>query len=137
MVGLHADWRSRNRKRVIEYERQYRRRDPAKYLWGRLRQRANKKGVPFSLTVDEIARMIEATPVCPVLGMPLETVIGSDKGGGRDNSMSFDRFVPKLGYASGNVTIISQRANTIKRDATLDELKRLVQWMEQRPIPKE
>jgi hypothetical protein len=46
-----------------------------------------------------------------------------------DNSPSLDKIIPSLGYVRGNVQVISQRANSIKRDATLAELELLVQNM--------
>jgi hypothetical protein len=35
-----------------------------------------------------------------------------------------------LGYVRGNVTIISNRANRIKNDASLDEVRKVVSWLE-------
>jgi hypothetical protein len=37
--------------------------------------------------------------------------------------------VPSLGYVRGNVEVISWRANSLKRDGTLDEMEKLVMWM--------
>ena len=56
---------------------------------------------------------------CPVLGIPLY----SD---GRDNqnAPSLDRFIPSLGYVKGNVFVISRRANVLKGDATIEEVKK-------------
>jgi hypothetical protein len=39
------------------------------------------------------------------------------------NSPSLDRIDPSKGYVKGNVWIVSHRGNTIKNDATHDELK--------------
>jgi hypothetical protein len=35
-----------------------------------------------------------------------------------------------LGYIKGNVRVISYRANAIKRDASLDEMRLLVAYLE-------
>ena len=54
---------------------------------------------------------------CPVLGIKLD-YFASDR---QENSPSFDRTNPKLGYIKGNVKIISWRANRIKNDGTAEE----------------
>lgn len=36
----------------------------------------------------------------------------------------------KKGYVSGNVRVISYKANALKRNGTLEELKKLVAWLE-------
>lgn len=48
----------------------------------------------------------------------------------RGYSASLDRRECEKGYVPGNVAVISYRANTIKSDATVDELKSIVKWME-------
>ena len=83
------------------------------------RKRAKGKGVEFGLDWQRI----EIPEACPLLGIPLSF------GGGyaeRDSSPSLDRIDPNRGYTHDNVWIISNRANTIKNNATLSELKMLV-----------
>jgi hypothetical protein len=58
---------------------------------------------------------------CPVLNIRL--VFNRGKPGGSHNSPSLDRIVPELGYAPGNVRVISDRANKLRNDATADELE--------------
>ena len=43
-------------------------------------------------------------------------------------SPSLDRIIPKKGYVEGNVIIVSDLANRIKADATLDEIKKVVEF---------
>lgn len=76
--------------------------------------RAKKKGLPFDITIDDVV----IPEVCPLLEIPL--VKGTV--GFNGNSPSLDRVVPDLGYVKGNVWVISMRANSIKRDASLEEL---------------
>lgn len=79
--------------------------------------RALVAGVPFHITKDDIVIPTH----CPILGIPLYRMLGA-RGGG-DHSPSLDRVRPALGYVPGNVIVISQRANRLKSDATIKELR--------------
>ena len=83
--------------------------------------RAKERNVPFNLTADDIT----IPECCPILGIPLYHSAGK----ATDNSPSLDRVIPSLGYVTGNVRVISNRANRIKFDATLDELQAIVQYL--------
>lgn len=65
--------------------------------------------------------------VCPVLGIKLKY---DNKRGYRPDSPSIDRIIPELGYVKGNVAIISFRANMIKSDAGVEELQKVLKWMQ-------
>jgi len=92
-------------------------------LWlNNTKLRAKRKGVPFDITLEDL----EFPDVCPVLGIPLIARAGKF----HDNSPSIDRIVPEKGYVKGNVQIMSYRANRIKCHASLDELRRIVAFME-------
>jgi hypothetical protein len=125
------DWRARNPDRVHYFGHGYRLADFGKHIFLSARKRARVAGIPFDITVDEVRALVEATPVCPVLGIKLEfpTYTRGSIGGPRPNSYSIDRRIPALGYITGNVSIMSWRANSLKGDATLDELRKLVAWM--------
>ena len=89
-----------------------------------LKQRAKKSNLPFDIDQTYIQSIIPTH--CPVLGIKL-------KNGNKifhNNSLSLDKIIPSKGYVKGNVCVISDRANRLKRDATLDELKKLVYYME-------
>lgn len=87
------------------------------------KSRAKKAGVPFDLRLEDI--LIPDT--CPILGISLLRNKGK---GPTANSPTIDRLIPSLGYVRGNISIVSHRANQIKNDATLDELNKIVNWME-------
>ena len=90
-------------------------------LWAAAKFRAKEKGLPFSIKVTDII----VPEKCPLLGIPLSTnPVGKRKLG--PGSPSLDRKIPELGYVSPNVWVISHRANTIKSNATLEELSLLV-----------
>jgi hypothetical protein len=59
-----------------------------------------------------------------VLGVPL--VAGSRKS--KEYAPSLDRVVPSLGYVRGNVRVISYRANTLRRDASIEELEAVLRY---------
>jgi hypothetical protein len=85
------------------------------------KERAQRKSIPFFLNLEDIV----IPELCPLLGIPLMS--GSGRGGMTGNSPTLDRKIPELGYVKGNVWVISHRANSIKRDASLAELEMLVE----------
>jgi hypothetical protein len=101
-----------------------RREDPAYRMFHGAKQRAKNKNLPFDIDQDYIKNIIPTH--CPVLGIPLLNGSGTF----HDNSLSLDKIIPCKGYVKGNVCVISDRANRLKRDATLDELKKLVYYLE-------
>lgn len=84
------------------------------------RKRAISNGLPFSITPQDIA----IPALCPVLGIQLE------KGGSRDSAPSLDRIIPKDGYTKINIRVISFRANRLKSDASPNELRAILKYME-------
>ena len=100
-------------------------RDPVKAHFNAIKCRALKEGIPFNITLEDL----EIPDVCPVLGINLTGWGENGKGGYKDNSPSIDKFIPFLGYIKGNVTIISFKANLLKRDGTLEEIGKLYEWM--------
>ena len=87
--------------------------DPRSPLWSRAKYRAKQKGREFTITKEDIV----IPDICPLLGTPIQ-------------SPSLDRIDSSKGYIKGNVWVISNRANTLKNDATLTELKTLVENLE-------
>lgn len=79
--------------------------------------RAKAAEIPFVLTVEDIV----IPSHCPILGLPLFQMLG--RRGGGDNSPSLDRVIPERGYVPGNIIVISNRANRLKNDATIAELR--------------
>ena len=98
---------------------QYRKRQ----LFWYAKKRAKELGREFTITLEDIV----IPERCPVFGCLL---MHNSVPGFKDNSPSLDRIDPSRGYVPGNVWVISWRANAIKRDATLDELRRLVTTLE-------
>lgn len=88
-----------------------------------LRHRAKILGVPFDLREEDIV----LPKICPVLGFPLEV----GEGRLQFNSPSVDRIIPSRGYVTGNVKVISYRANTIKLNATIEEVEAVLRYMKE------
>lgn len=99
-----------------------RKQDPFGFALQLLRRNAKKRGSDFSLCKADF----EPLPShCPVLGIELDY-----SGLGKANSASIDRTDSRLGYIPGNVVIMSRRANTLKNDATLEELRKVLAYIE-------
>ena len=90
----------------------------------RIRARAKKKGAFFDLKISDFPTL---PTHCPVLGMPL-VYLGCDKD--EQQYASFDRVDNSLGYTISNIRIISNRANSIKSDASASELRAVLRYVE-------
>ena len=91
------------------------------YFISNCKRRSKKESIPFNLTPEYIYNIFPADGICPILGCKI--VFGLDDG--NENSPSLDKIIPSLGYVEGNVIWVSMRANRLKSDASLDEMKRL------------
>jgi len=92
-----------------------------KLLWS-ARDRAKERGYDFDLELSDIV----IPENCPVYGIPLFNGDGAPS----DNSPSIDRFDNSKGYTKDNIRIISWKANNIKSNRDLSDLKELVTWWE-------
>ena len=100
--------------------KRYHETDRVTYLLKKARMRARVNGLEFSITEADIKIPYE----CPVFKIAI--VLDSHTGAVVDGSPSIDRIDSSLGYVKGNVRVISHRANVLKNNATLEELKLLV-----------
>jgi hypothetical protein len=89
-------------------------------MWARAKKRARLNDVSFNLTVEDIL----IPEFCPVLGIKLER----NEGASSAASPSLDRIFPERGYVKGNVRVISHKANTIKNNATAEELEKVLAY---------
>lgn len=88
-------------------------------LWAGAKKRAKDKGIAFNLDLKDI--VIPAA--CPILGIQLIRGVSCAHAA----SPSIDRLIPAIGYVKGNVWVISHRANSLKNNATSDELFKVAQ----------
>lgn len=97
-------------------------------LWRGAKVRAREKGLPFNLIPSDII----IPDVCPVLGCKMDVNRGGKTA--LPNSPSLDRVDPALGYVRGNVCVISHRANVLKSDATINEMKMVLACLRGRDV---
>lgn len=81
-------------------------------LWYRAKSRAKKARIPFDIDIDDI----EIPLVCPVLGTPMDVP-------------SLDKHEPSLGYIKGNIVVMSNRANVLKNNGTIEEFEKLLAYL--------
>lgn len=108
-------------------------RKPQSWMLTSARKRAVEKGIEFNLKASDIA--LPEGMLCPILGMKMESNYGKD-GGNKPNSPSLDRVDINRGYVPGNVCIISLKANRMKQNCSLEDLYKLVAYVE-RHVNKE
>ena len=90
----------------------FKQREPISHLITQARARAKKRGLPCTITKEDLV----VPERCPTLRILLNQ-------GDLQSAYSLDRVRPSLGYVPGNVRVISFRANSIKRDATPEEIQ--------------
>lgn len=93
--------------------------NPELTILQRAKHRAQKEGNFFNIDISDI--IIPTT--CPILGIPLTKV--SSETTLSNNSPSLDRVDNTKGYVKGNVAVISQLANSRKRDMTLKQIENM------------
>lgn len=95
-----------------------------KNLEQQTRSKCKVQGIPYNL--NEVFLREIWTDCCPISGLKFSP---GDKR--KANGAQLDRKVPALGYTQGNVRFVSARMNRIKDNATLDELRRIIKYLEE------
>lgn len=117
-------WQARNKEKCDEYAVNYRLRHPERTLVRQAKARAEKKGIEFSITEQDI----QIPELCPVFGFKLYWHLKAGAGGKFD-SISLDRIDNNKGYIPGNVQVISSLANRMKTAATPEQLVLFAKWV--------
>lgn len=112
-------WRAKNRERRATY----RETKKPEFLIYHAKNRAKKRGIAFEITASDLLWPTH----CPVFGFELD--YGARKSL-QNNAPTLDRIDPAKGYVKGNVQVISWRANRLKADATVEEIRRLAAYLE-------
>lgn len=95
-----------NKEAISIKTKKERRDDPVPRMLNSAKQRAKKKGMDFSITLEDV----EMNWICPILHCPISV---ADNAKTR-YSPSLDRLDSTKGYVPGNVWVISDLANTMK-----------------------
>jgi hypothetical protein len=125
--------RRKNPERQLEWSRKYQaeRRKDFNYRLGMLvnasKQRALKKQIEHTITVEDIKKIYPVDGCCPVFGFKLEF----GNAGFREHSPSIDRIDPSKGYTKDNIQILSWKANRIKGYATVEDLEAVLAYLKQ------
>ena len=109
------DWRAKNPGKQGDYKRAWKAKHPRARLLARAKENARARGMNFDLSIEDIF----IPDVCPITLQPLSFE------GPKEHRPSIDRIRNHLGYVKGNVLIVSERANRIKQDASIDEIRRM------------
>ena len=114
-LELHKKWREEN----LELK-----------LWHSCKQSAKRRNMDFDIEPSDIVIPL----FCPIFGIALDTHAESGGGLGYDWKInpyrpSVDRIDNTKGYVKGNIHVISWRANSLKRDASISELEKLYLYM--------
>ena len=133
----YKQWRKKNIDHVKQYrEHKYpdyaehmgqdRLNNPERYMHSRAKSRAKKRGIEFNIDKSDIDIPI----ICPILGIPIiKEYKKGKKNGPTSNSPSLDRIDNSKGYTKGNIRVISHKANTMKHNATKEELIQFAIWV--------
>jgi hypothetical protein len=125
-------WAENNKERVKENNSAYRERNKDKIKEWKddnkdllyflsLKARASRKGIAFELEQSDVTSVV----ICPVFGVPLIRAAVKPAW----NSSSVDRIDNTKGYVRGNIQVMSYLANSMKRDATDEQLILFAEWV--------
>lgn len=95
-------------------------------IYNRIKQSAKKRGIEFRLTITDINEL--TFPICcPILGIPLRW----NREQAADDSYSIDRIDSSRGYEIDNIIVISNRANRMKNDGSIEEIRRIFEFYDE------
>lgn len=106
-----------NKEQHHQRAKKHHRENLERQLWRSAKFRAEKSELEFDIEISDV--VIPA--VCPILQTPF--VIGTM------SAASIDRIDNTKGYIKGNIQVVSRRANTMKGDCDLDQLKLFAEWI--------
>jgi hypothetical protein len=109
-----------NPAKTTEYKKEYYIKNREYLLFLKAKNRARKHSRDFNIELSDII----LTSSCPVLLTPYDLT-----GKNRWLSPSLDRIDNSKGYVKNNVMVISYRANSLKKDGTIEEFKKILSFL--------
>ena len=100
--------------------------DPIPQMLSNSKIRAKAKKLPHNITSDDIREVWPKDNLCPVLKKPFE--MGFKSGKTKSMAPSLDKIIPSKGYTKGNIVVISDIVNRLKSDASLEDLKKIINF---------
>lgn len=92
--------------------------DTSYRLWVHSRRSAKSRGLEHTISKEDII----VPALCPVLKCPMYM--------NTPYAPTVDRIDSSKGYVPGNIQVMSWKANTMKNNATVEELKLFADWVE-------
>jgi hypothetical protein len=111
------EYRLNNKKNIQITKKRYREKHLQKCLFLSAKNRAKRKNIKFDIEETDVI----ITEYCPILNIKLFV-------GDKficENSPTLDRIDNEKGYIKGNIIVISNRANRLKNNSTLEEIEKI------------
>jgi hypothetical protein len=102
-------------KKSRDSQIKFRQNNTEKHIYFRAKSSSKRNHIDFNIEVSDIV----IPEKCPLLGVKLTKSFGL---GRIKHNPSIDRIDSSKGYIKGNIWVISDKANTMKSNATLAEL---------------
>lgn len=109
------DRRKNDNDTIKEQRRKSYHRNPKNKLYQSAKNRSKRYNIPFNITLDDII----IPEKCPLLDIPFIQGVKGDY----QYTYSLDRIDNTKGYIKGNIQVITNKANSMKNCATIEELK--------------
>ena len=122
MKAYYQKYYIKNKDKFKERVYKWREDNHEKSILARARQRAKRKEFEFNLEVEDIVIPLR----CPILDIE---IIRNKKEDLKDNSPSLDRIDNAKGYVKGNIMVVSNKDNTMKSNASPEQLIKFAQWI--------
>jgi hypothetical protein len=129
---IDKNYKENNKEHIKEYHKKYTKENYStekrrqKYidnveleLYHHAKHRAKQKEMEFNITKDDII----IPERCPVFDIPITFE-------NKDNVPTLDRIDSSKGYIKGNIQVICFKANRLKNNSTIEELKKIISYME-------
>lgn len=126
--GDYTSGKKEKCKRCGASEREKKRRDKTwkdaavKIMLMNAKYRSKKSGIEFNISESDIS----IPDFCPVFGIELKRESKETW----HSAPSIDRIDNTKGYTPDNITVVSRRANILKKDATVKELRQMANFYE-------